>query len=103
MRRALWTILPLLIWIGHFAFSYALAAAQCTPAGLRQDGPDRLLLGVVTLAALAVCAWLAWRGRGALLDRDAGLAQRAGALLAVLALVAIAWSGMPLLLVAGCA
>ena len=102
-RRALQVTLPLLVWIAHFAFSYGLAAAQCTPAGLRPGGPDRLLLGGVTVAALALCALLAWRGRAALRDRHAGLAERAGAVLAILALVAIAWAGLPLLLVGGCA
>jgi hypothetical protein len=95
--------LPLLIWIVHFAFSYGLAAAQCSPVGLRPGGPDRLLLGGVTAAALLACALLAWRRRGALFERRAGLAERSGALLAVLALIAIAWAGMPLLLVDGCA
>jgi hypothetical protein len=102
-RRVLQATLPLPIWIVHFAFSYGLAAAQCSPAGLRSGGPDRVLLGVVTAAALAACVLLAWRRRGALLDREAGLAERVGAVLAVLALVAIGWAGLPLFLVSGCA
>jgi NADH:ubiquinone oxidoreductase subunit 2 (subunit N) len=102
-RRVLRATLPLLIWIADFAFSYGLAAAQCAPGGLRAGGPDRLLLGAVTAAAMAACALLAWRRRAALLDRQAGLAERAGALLALLAMVAIAWAGLPLLLVDGCA
>jgi hypothetical protein len=97
-RRVLRATLPLLIWMAYFAFSYGLAAAQCSPGGLRAGGPDRALLGAVTAAAL-----LAWRRRAAFKDRQAGLAGRAGALLALLALVAIAWSGLPLLLVHGCA
>jgi hypothetical protein len=103
LRRVLHATLPLLIWIVYFGFSYGLAAAQCSPAGLRADGPDRLLLGAVTLAAMAACALLAWRGRAALFERQAGLAQRVGAVLAVLALVAVGWTGLPLLLVGGCA
>jgi hypothetical protein len=101
--RVLRATLPLLIWIAHFAFSYGLAAAQCSPGGMRAGGPDRLLLGAVTAAALAACALLAWRRRGAWLTRGTGLAERAGAMLAVLACVAIAWAGLPLLIVAGCA
>jgi hypothetical protein len=50
VRRVLHATLPLLIWIAHFGFSYGLAAAQCSPVGLRAGGPDRLLLGVVTAA-----------------------------------------------------
>jgi hypothetical protein len=102
-RRVLQATLPLLVWIAHFAFSYGLAAAQCAPGGLRPGGPDRVLLGAVTAVALAACALMAWRRRGALLDREAGLAERVGAVLAVLALVAIGWAGLALSLVGGCA
>ena len=102
-RRLLAGTLPLLVWIVQFAVGYGLAAAQCTPAGLRPGGPDRVLLGAVTAAGLAVCAWLAWRARGVPRQRDAGLLDWARLVLAVLALVATAWTGVPLLLVAGCA
>ena len=102
-RRLLAGTLPLLVWCAHFAFSYGLAAAQCTPAGWRPGGPDRVLLGGVTLAAIAVCACLAWRARGVLWRNDAGLLDWTRLVLAVLALVAVAWGGVPLLLVAGCA
>ena len=108
-RRVLWPTLPLLVWIAHFAFSYGLAAAQCSPAGMRPGGPDRLVLAASTLGAFAICALLAWRacrslGRhGRQAGRAAGLAERAALWLAVLALIAIAWGGLPLLLVAGCA
>lgn len=102
-RRVLLVTLPLLIWIVQFAFSYGLAATQCAPGGLHPGGPDRVLLGAVTAAALAACALLAWRRRGALLDREAGLAERVGAVLAVLATVAIGWAGLTLSLVSGCA
>jgi hypothetical protein len=102
-RRLLRGTLPLLVWVLHFAFCYGLAAAQCTPAGLRPGGPDRLLLGSATLLALGACAWLAWRARGAVRRPDAGLLDRAALLSAVLAGVAVAWNGLPVLLVAGCA
>ncbi len=107
-RRVLWATLPLLVWIVDFAFSYGLAAAQCSPVGMRPGGPDRMLLGAVTVAALAVCALLAWRAcrvlrRDHRQGRAAGLAGRAALFLAVLAFIAIAWGGIPLLLVAGCA
>jgi hypothetical protein len=102
-RRLFSGALPLLVWSAHFAFAYGLAAAQCTPAGLRPGGPDRALLGIVTLAAIGACAWLAWRARGVPARRDAGVLDWARLVLAVLALVAVAWTGVPLLLVAGCA
>lgn len=101
-RRLLAGTLPLLVWSLHFAFTYGLAAAQCTPAGLRPGGPDRVLLGTVTLAAVGACAWLAWRAREVPRRMDAGLLDWARFVLAVLALVAVAWTGVPLLLVTGC-
>lgn len=103
-RQLMRATLPLLVWGAHFGFCYLLAAAQCTPAAMRPDGPDRLLLGIATAAALAVCAWLAWRERGILHDaQGAALLDWAAALGAVLALVAILWTGLPILLVGGCA
>jgi hypothetical protein len=96
--------LPLLVWAAHFTFCYLLAAAQCTPAAMRAGGPDRLLLGVATGVALLLCLWLAWRERGILRDpQHAALLDWAAALSAVLALVGIVWTGLPLLLVEGCA
>lgn len=94
--------LPLLIWAAHFALCYGLAAAQCTPGGMRPGGPNRLLLGVATVAALAACLWLGWRARARLREPDAGLSDWSAVAAAVLAFMAIAWNGIPLLLVAGC-
>ena len=49
------------IWALHFTLCYGLAAAQCTPGGMRAGGPDRGLLGVATVVALGACLWLGWR------------------------------------------
>ncbi len=102
-RRCLRATLPLLVWILHFAFLYGTAAAQCSPGGLRAGGPDRVLLGGVTVLAIAICAWLAWRARRVPRSPHAGLLDWARLVLAVLALVAVVWNGVPLLLTAGCA
>lgn len=102
-RRLLRGILPLLVWLLHFAFCYGLAAYQCTPAAMREGGPDRTLLGAATVAALVVCAWLTWRARGVPMRRDAGLLEWATFLMAALSLVAVTWNAVPVLLVAGCA
>lgn len=104
-RRVLRVALPLLVWIAQFAFSYGLASAQCSPGGMRPGGPDRLLLGAASLAALGAGALLLWRACRTWRRHGgaAGLADRAAFFVAVLALIAIAWTGMQLLLVAGCA
>ena len=96
--------LPLLVWAAHFTFCYLLAAAQCTPALMRTSGPNRVLLAAATAAALLLCLWLLWRERGILRHaREAALLDWAAALGAVLAFVGILWTGMPILLVGGCA
>ena len=103
-RQLLRGTLPLLIWAAHFTFCYLLAAAQCTPAVMRAGGPDRVLMGIVTAVALALCAWLLWRERGILRNaKEAALLDWSAALGALLALVGITWTGLPLLLVQGCA
>jgi hypothetical protein len=101
--RVLRATLPLIVWILHFAFVYGTAAAQCSPGGWRPEGPDRALLGGVTVAALAFCGWLAWGARKVPSSPRAGLLDWTRLVLALLATVAIAWNGIPLLLVAGCA
>lgn len=103
-RRLTRGTLPLLVWAAHFTFCYLVAAAQCTPAAMRTGGPDRVLLGGVTLVALLVCGWLVWRERGMLrAGAEAGLLDWAAALSAVMAFVAVVWTGLPILLVTGCA
>lgn len=96
--------LPLLVWAAHFSFVYLLAAAQCMPGALRPGGPNRVLLGVGSGLALAVCLYLAWRERGILRDPKAASVLDWGAgLAAVLAVVGIVWDSVPILLASGCA
>ena len=103
-RQLLRGTLPLLVWAAHFTFCYLLAAAQCTPAAMRAGGPDRVLMGIATVVALALCAWLLWRERGILRNaKEAALLDWAAALGALLALIGITWTGLPLMLVPGCA
>lgn len=85
---------PLVLWAAHFFFCYLYAAAGCGPRTWA------VLLGV-TVVALAVAAWLVWtswphEGHSRSLPRMA----RQGS--AILALVAIAWGGLPLLVFGGC-
>jgi len=103
LRRALRATLPLIVWILHFGFVYATAAAQCSPGGLRPGGPDRVLLGCVTVVAMAICALLAWRARSVPGSPHAGLLDWTRLVLAALSLVAVTWNGIPLLLTSGCA
>lgn len=102
--RALRGSLPLWIWAAHFFISYALVAAQCSPAAIEPDAPRRWQLAVLTLAAVAACLALLWRDRAVLRNagEHAGLHDWAAAASAVLALAGIAWTGLPLMLLDGC-
>jgi hypothetical protein len=80
---------PLALWAAHFFFCYLYAAA---------DGPaPRVVLGGVTLAALAGAGWLARQACRAPGSRRSGLRGVARLGGAILAFVAIAWGALPLL------
>lgn len=103
-RRATRASLPFLIWAAHFGFCYSLAAAQCTPGAWRPGGPNPWLLGGVTVLALAACAWAAiaaWKRLRAPGSKE--FTDYVGAASGVLALIAIVLTGIPVLLVSGCA
>jgi len=104
-RKLIRGTLPLLVWAAHFAGSYVLVAAQCSPAGFTPGNPQRWPLALMTLVALAICAALAWRGRHALggSDEKIALLDRAGALTALLAFAGVAWTSVPLWFVDSCA
>lgn len=85
----------LLIWAVHFFFSYVYVAAGCMgEAPLRRS----VLLAGSALALAAVCAllWQAVRRRARGL---AGWAQAGGA---VLALIGILWSSVPMFMLGLC-
>ena len=96
--------LPLLVWAAHFAGSYVLVAAQCSPAGFAPGSPHRLPLALMTLVALAICAALAWRARSTFTggDEQTALLDWAAAITALLAFAGIAWTSVPLWFVESC-
>ena len=102
-QRATRASLPLLAWAAHFGFSYIVAAAQCTPGAWRPAGPNPWLLGGATLLALAVCVWSGAAAGKRLRQGSTEFVDYVAAASAVLAFVAIAWTGIPVLLVTGCA
>lgn len=104
---AKWTVLlggPL-IWSAHLGFVYAAATVAITLTG--QAGLlSRILIGVATLACLATIAWLGWSAWGGRLPRWetpqgdlTGLWRKSGALLSLLAFLAVLWQGLPALFI----
>ena len=102
-RRATRASLPFLIWAAHFAFAYIVAAAQCTPGAWRPEGPNPWLLGGVTVLALIACAWAGAIAAKRMRQGSTEFMDYVGAASALLAFVAISWTGIPMLLVRGCA
>ena len=101
--RATRAALPFLIWAVHFAFVYIVAAAQCTPGAWRAEGPNPWLLGGATLLSMAACVWAGALAGKRLQQGSDEFVDYVAAASAVLATVAVAWTGIPVLLVSGCA
>lgn len=102
--RVLRGSLPLWIWAAHFFTSYALVAAQCSPAAITSDAPNVPVLALLSLAAAGACLALLWRERRLLRHprEHAQLLDWAAAGSGVLALAGILWTSVPLLLLDGC-
>ena len=102
--RLLSGTLPLLVWAAHFFAVYLLVAAQCSPAEITPEAPRRWMLAMLSVLALGACAALLWRARRTLSDatRDPGLFDWAQAGSAVLAMLGIAWTSVPMLMIDGC-
>jgi hypothetical protein len=87
---------PLMVWAAHFAFGYVAVAVACVGAP-----PDPQVLRAVLLGATALAfVWLAaMLCRASSLDGYAQLMRRVGALLS---LIGVAWSGVPMVLLPAC-
>lgn len=96
-----------LVWGAHFTLIYAAASLEIT---YRFEAylPSRIFIGIVTLAALALVAWLGiltWRGGLPKWETPwedlTGLWRKAAGAMYALSFVAIAWQSLPALLVDG--
>ena len=98
--------LPLWLWALHFAFCYVAVAVGCR-AGWQHPGaaglsPLQGLLGWGSAAALGGAVVLlvhAWRHRA---TAPGALLARVRSVVAALALIGIAWTSIPLLLLPTC-
>lgn len=112
VRTAARILSGVLIWGGHFLFIYATTAVICARGWDAQRwfgvGPLPGLIGAATVAAFAIAGWMiAQAVRSArhhrAPDRTAHFLDWMTAAVCALALVAIVWETLPLLLVPGCA
>ena len=110
--RLLYGTLPLLVWALHFFAVYLLVAAQCSPALITPQAPRHAMLAMLSVLALTACATLLWRARATLRDgakndakNDASpprLLDWAQAGSAVLAMLGVIWTSVPVLMIDGC-
>jgi hypothetical protein len=99
---------PLLVWAAHFFFSYAFVAAACV-AGLDSAtiaGMPILETGLLlaSMLALGTAAALLWRPLRRVCRRGGSdrLIDTAKVGSAMLALIGIAWTSLPMLMLKGC-
>ena len=90
---------PLLVWAAHFVFSYVFVAVSCAAGPVRTAA--LLMASVIAIVATAVLLWRSVqrlrRRHGPQRLRDVATAGSA-----VLALLAIVWTSVPMLLISGC-
>jgi hypothetical protein len=112
IRTAVRILSGVLIWGGHFLFIYATTAVMCA-RGWDADrwfgvSPLPTIIGAASVAAVAIAGWMTARAvRSARHpgppDRTAHFVDWMTAAICALALVAIAWETLPLLLLPSCA
>ncbi|MCC6073235.1 hypothetical protein ACFSQU_05835 [Massilia sp. GCM10020059] len=103
--RALHGTLPLLVWALHFFASYALVAAQCSPAVITREAPSVWMLALLSAAAAGCCGLLLWRAwlRVRAADGEPALHDWAALGSGIMGLMGVVWTSLPLLMLDGCA
>jgi len=103
-RRFTWIAAPMLPWALHFVAVYGVQGLACARGW--PEFPVRVGMFAITLLALAAIAWIGVRAWGsASAARSSGekaFAARIASILSALALVAVAFTATPLLLLAPC-
>jgi hypothetical protein len=98
---------PLLVWAAHFFFCYAYTAAACTTGAERgHPGSDPVnVLALASLLAAVATGTLLWRAVRQLDCEAAGdrLLDWAKVGSAVLALIGILWTSVPMFMLDACA
>ena len=103
MRDVLRLSLPLTLWLISFSALYALHGLVCAGAWGATPGPGNLAWGRIALVALGLAAVLLQTAAIVLLARStAGFIRTTSLALAVVALVATAWTAAPAALLPLC-
>jgi hypothetical protein len=95
---------PLLVWAAHFAFCYVAVAVMCAgavQAGIGEPRALRWWLVVATVLGLAALAAMLWRARRP--DARSPWLQLMRRMGSTLALIGVAWMGVPMAMLPACA
>ncbi|SEN11574.1 hypothetical protein SAMN05428959_101261 [Duganella sp. CF517] len=99
LRKMTLTVAPLLVWAAHFFFCYAWTAAAC-----QRNGDPALVLGVVSVLAVSAAALLLAHSLRRLCraPQPVPLIVWVHFASAALALTAVVWTCVPILMLARC-
>jgi hypothetical protein len=95
---------PLLVWALHFAFCYVAVAVMCTSAvnaGLDEPRALHGSLAAATALAFVTLAAMLWRTRSP--APQASYLQLMRRVASTLALIGVAWMGVPMAMLPACA
>jgi hypothetical protein len=100
LGKMVWAVSPLLVWAAHFFFCYVWTAASC-----QRGGDPAVTLGVASALALGAAAALLARALRRLCraPQPVRLIDWVHFASAALALAAIAWTCVPMLMLDMCA
>jgi hypothetical protein len=94
-----------LIWSAHLGFVYAAATLEITLTG-KAGLASRIAVAVATLVCLAAIGWIGWSLHRRSFPRWkpprsdlSGLWRTSGALLCLIAFMAVLWQGLPAILI----
>lgn len=99
LGKMVWAVSPLLVWAAHFFFCYVWTAASC-----QRGGDPALVLGMASALALGAGAALLAKAlrRLSRAPKPVRLIDWVNFASAALALVAIAWTCVPMLMLNLC-
>jgi len=100
---ALLLAFPGIVWALHFVAVYLLVSFACVGAGVLMPGSVRSGVGVLTVLAVIVLAWVVVRSVRNAHGNPAGVISKATAGVAMLAFVAVAWAAYPAFVLPPCA
>lgn len=93
---------PLIVWVLHFAACYVAVAVACTQSAAGLGDLPALRAGLVAATVLALVTLVAMLWRASAAQKESHFDLLARRVCAALALVGVAWSAVPMAMLATC-